>query len=1039
MLAVVPGAPKGVFVDPITPWRIRRPRGPKPQRATTPRDRYADVRQICKNLTAPYASIFRFLDPKNPGEILEKLAERTITSLPPEATTWKHILRAVDGTDEEAREDELEDAGQRRGTGRPAYRRACQALGLRCDYVKLWEKHRLDLRGVALSFNDASAVVCGLLANRTMREFLCDNARTTFYILAQLPSSQSLTALDLSRCGLVASNLRVVPTSLQSFKLRDNPKLGDDGADVVAEAITSTLTFLDVSRCGISDDGASALGLALDASNIEEVDLSYNNLRGCYGGCPIFWAAPENLRSLNMAFCGLTEDDDGNLPEAMAYVLSRASNLTSLDVSANRLGERSGFAVASALPKAQTLATLKLGFNPGLEKSTVAVISAAVNSHSTLRNLAIENSDLGNEQHLIDLVAESTATVLPEFPKRHRVVVPRYVDVDILKLQRRPEAVEAPVSAAESGSEDRNVVQEAPAPPPPDDDVTELAHPESKDHRWIETTVTIKNTAARMVEKLEVEEEAMNDEGRPWRLRESKIWKSRRKRGFFDAPTFLRDAARKDLDMSKVKQILKADEVVYESLFEAVVERFQDLDLIHRSYAALGEERPFALQWNEWRDLVGELGIVAARERCSLEELDIIFIAANVGKDRSEKKDDVLTRGEFIEALIRIAMRRYGGDPSEAFRRLLEVVGPRAENMHLLQNGDRWRSERLYTEDVDNVLTKYKPLCRVLWTKAKKVLGRKRRKSSVGSVVVPTATTAEKKKKPIKKGDVTPKDDDDVSMVSSATTATQRSGRRTSFTNAGNKFQALAYSEKALSLDDWLRLTDTTQGRVTAVDSRLGFVLSKATRLADSAKGEDHAYLSYTEYLEALCRASEFLDPDLAVTVDAKLPRLLELLARGTGSLDLYHRRPRPDDDPVVILATDLDDLRARAMAKAGATAAALHRRRVWYHDGAIDDRRKYLEDHRFFRVRPDLPEDLDPTTRLFTDPKILISGYDAACSISSRDSDTLIVDVLLYTEEPLSLVVPAPPPSSDLRSAVVDRLRILHDDDSTKVLRVLA
>jgi hypothetical protein len=84
-----------------------------------------------------------------------------------------------------------------------------------------------------------------------------------------LLTNSSLRTLDLDTCGIGAVGLKAIAkayeinTSLTSMVIINN-KIGDAGASVVADllATTKSLRLLNLSGCGISEQGAMALGRA---------------------------------------------------------------------------------------------------------------------------------------------------------------------------------------------------------------------------------------------------------------------------------------------------------------------------------------------------------------------------------------------------------------------------------------------------------------------------------------------------------------------------------------------------------------------------------------------------------------------------------------------------------------------------------------------------------------------------------------------------------------------------------------------------------
>ena len=85
-----------------------------------------------------------------------------------------------------------------------------------------------------------------------------------------------------------------------------------------------------------------------------------------------------------------------------------------------------------------------------------------------------------------------------------------------------------------------------------------------------------------------------------------------------------------------------------------VLQRYYgELRLLQCYYAACGaDENPFDIQWNEWRMFCHECDV--SGPGCEAADLDVVFVAANVSSH-----NQTMTRSEFVEAMFRVAMRRF--------------------------------------------------------------------------------------------------------------------------------------------------------------------------------------------------------------------------------------------------------------------------------------------------------------------------------------------------------------------------------------------
>jgi len=158
---------------------------------------------------------------------------------------------------------------------------------------------------------------------------------------------------------------------------------------------------------------------------------------------------------------------------------------------------------------------------------------------------------------------------------------------------------------------------------------------------------------------------------------------------------------------------------------EYVHESYLVLVQIFEYYAAMNNNDPFVITLNAATSFFAETDIVDDSSKfVKTADLDTLFIVTNLEKDKNSAKsklnpDRALTRFEFMEILIRIAIAKYTKDgpmlsPSEAVNKLL------VENVSLAPpiaqlDSDLFRKERLYKEATDDVLRDNLPLIKALY------------------------------------------------------------------------------------------------------------------------------------------------------------------------------------------------------------------------------------------------------------------------------------------------------------------------------------
>jgi Ran GTPase-activating protein (RanGAP) involved in mRNA processing and transport len=233
--------------------------------------------------------------------------------------------------------------------------------------------------------------------------------------------SKSLQLLDLSGNEItsmgakhIAEALMSSPdSSLRSLKLRGNSSIGDDGAISLAQCLQSntSLTSLDLYDCGLGIKGIISICHALSESQssaLTSLDL----------GRPLL-SSPQDTTSLSIAqmlasdnciitHLGLAKHNivDSNFETLVKYGLlknsAKSQGLTSLDLSANKLGPFSGPMLELMLNDGgKHLSTLNLSHN-NLGDGGALSIARCLPYASTLTNLDLRSNNIA-ESGLVSL------------------------------------------------------------------------------------------------------------------------------------------------------------------------------------------------------------------------------------------------------------------------------------------------------------------------------------------------------------------------------------------------------------------------------------------------------------------------------------------------------------------------------------------------------------------------------------------------------------------------------------------------------------
>ena len=155
---------------------------------------------------------------------------------------------------------------------------------------------------------------------------------------------------------------------LQELKIGGN-RIGDRGMMMLAEVLETDrlIRILDVSRAGFGENGAVALGTAM-----------------------------ENMRCLEWLSMEWNLIGSGKGAQAIATGLRDSITLRCLDISDCSLGDKGGSYIVSALAENEKLQELDLG-NNRLSRDTAEVLADALKKNKTLKTLMLTNNPLGYE------------------------------------------------------------------------------------------------------------------------------------------------------------------------------------------------------------------------------------------------------------------------------------------------------------------------------------------------------------------------------------------------------------------------------------------------------------------------------------------------------------------------------------------------------------------------------------------------------------------------------------------------------------------
>ena len=327
-------------------------------------------------------------------------------------------------------------------SGWTQYTDAARAMGVpaKAHFRDLLCSQRLTLRHRGLKPGDCAALAAALAVNSSVTAVdVAENAlddASVLAVVAALPSSGGpVTALDVSNNPLTDACVDAMLSSclsgpLASLVLQDvrvTAATMYDFATAVAGGPPPSLTHLDVSKCSLTADTGESVALLVP--HLQAFIAAWNELRG--GAVPLMrsLATPgAALTALDVSFNGL----DDAAGEAFGAALARNRVLQEVNVSHNKFTAATAAAVAAGLRANSALLALEIGFNDLTAPGSLAIISA-LDANTVLVELGLENcarSSAGDDpvQRLWETAAAVVnrrplfARVSVEFPERHRVM-----------------------------------------------------------------------------------------------------------------------------------------------------------------------------------------------------------------------------------------------------------------------------------------------------------------------------------------------------------------------------------------------------------------------------------------------------------------------------------------------------------------------------------------------------------------------------------------------------------------------------------------
>ncbi|XP_073729790.1 uncharacterized protein [Misgurnus anguillicaudatus] len=230
-----------------------------------------------------------------------------------------------------------------------------------------------------------------------------------------MDSHSRLVKIRLNHCDLTEKNCSALAavlssnTILKEIDLSDSC-LPDSGVKQLCEELKmSKLKILKLNKCGLQEEGCSALATVLgsDSTSLKKLDLSNNNKLQDSGVKLLSHGLQNNstLEILRLSNCSITEEGYKSLASALEL---NPSHLTELDLTGNDPGESGVKKLTTVQKKSNyTLKTLKF-LSPDAEKGCEYVMNVVQENPLLLREVKL------TKKYLNDIEVKHVAALLKD-------------------------------------------------------------------------------------------------------------------------------------------------------------------------------------------------------------------------------------------------------------------------------------------------------------------------------------------------------------------------------------------------------------------------------------------------------------------------------------------------------------------------------------------------------------------------------------------------------------------------------------------------
>lgn len=527
--------------------------------------------------------------------------------------------------------------------------------------------------------------------------------------------------------------------SCKLFSLRiENCNLGRSGAIVLSEAIgkNRSISHLNINRNRIEGDGAAAVGVGISANPfLETLEMSFNEIRGL-GAASLVRSLQINdsLKVLDLSYNGLANSPENITMTCLSSSLAVNRTLVHLVLTRNSLKGNDIQLMAKGLKFNYYLKGIHIVGNDGhLDPKGYLHPGQLVMEAGLNPNVIIPEKFCwicnNFQEHLFvytplqsgDLEKSQIRKVLLKLEiDEYRGDEMKYNEAE--KRYELYRMVNPGICHYYFSIDDNNVTADDQWTENvigcPVDAVNVVVIKEDDDVELAKCTICMPRTTKSLETDMSGQGGGISASNSRWSLKHSFFYPRAREndsRNLVDTPAVLEKALEADWQDIYFGRLIK-DERKLEKLKETWNSYYADLRFVWQFYCCnTNGTNYYKINLIDFQDILHDAGLLHPR-MLTLEKIESIWVESYKDFPEIENpKDELITRGKFMELLTRVGLVRFGTKrkpirPPDAVAKIMtDFFIPNLETT----NPNDFRKTYLYTKDIDETIRIYLPIYKV--------------------------------------------------------------------------------------------------------------------------------------------------------------------------------------------------------------------------------------------------------------------------------------------------------------------------------------